>query len=272
MYKLFHSGLQPPDLELHCHQLVGTHDGLMVVSPAFSQLPTARLLGLEVFRILRLFVVTFWNLVAGYVNKANFSLQVFGLIVENTVVASFVVFILGLYMNGEFWQEGTCVFCDGVRVIVPSLFSDIKYFGNNSSSPARQFAIEIDSLLGELSIAMMWVSEGFILHHLHAFSSVALLVAVLADHVQLPDLVLVHGERHADAIFLQQHGSGSRGPAGAREKKMGTRGWCTEVPLANAAEIAAVGAQEATPRSLELEGAAGEVCPALVVMVLSAGC
>lgn len=52
MYKLFHSGLQPPDLELHGHQLVGAHDGLMVVSPAFSQLSTARLLGLEVFRIL----------------------------------------------------------------------------------------------------------------------------------------------------------------------------------------------------------------------------
>lgn len=25
----------------------------------------------------------------------------------HTVIASFVVFILGLYMNGEFWQEGT---------------------------------------------------------------------------------------------------------------------------------------------------------------------
>lgn len=35
VYKLFHSGLKPPDLELHGHQLVGTHDGLMTVSPAF---------------------------------------------------------------------------------------------------------------------------------------------------------------------------------------------------------------------------------------------
>lgn len=83
---------------------------------------------------------------------------------------------------------------------------------------------------------------------------------------------LVHGERHADAIFLQQHGSGSRGPAGAREKKRGTRGWCTEVPLASAAETAAVGAKEATPRSLELGGPAGEACPVLVVVLLSAGC
>lgn len=35
VHKLFHSGLEPPDLELHGHQLVGTHDGLMTVSPAF---------------------------------------------------------------------------------------------------------------------------------------------------------------------------------------------------------------------------------------------
>lgn len=59
---------------------------------------------------------------------------------------------------------------------------------------------------------------------------------------------LVHSERHADAIFLEQHGSGSRGPAGAREKMRGTRGWCTEVPLASAAETAAVGAKETTPQ------------------------
>lgn len=35
VYKLFHSGLKPPDLKLHRHQLVGTHDGLMAISPAF---------------------------------------------------------------------------------------------------------------------------------------------------------------------------------------------------------------------------------------------
>lgn len=35
VYKLFHSGLEPPDLKLHSHQLVGTHDGLMTISPAF---------------------------------------------------------------------------------------------------------------------------------------------------------------------------------------------------------------------------------------------
>lgn len=52
VHKLFHSGLQAPHLELDGHQLVGAHDGLMVISPAFSKLPPACLLRPEVFRIL----------------------------------------------------------------------------------------------------------------------------------------------------------------------------------------------------------------------------
>lgn len=32
---------------------------------------------------LRLFVVTFWNFIAGNINKANFSLEVFGFAVKN---------------------------------------------------------------------------------------------------------------------------------------------------------------------------------------------
>lgn len=35
------------------------------------------------FAHLRFLVVTFWNFIAGNVDKANFSLQVFGFIVKN---------------------------------------------------------------------------------------------------------------------------------------------------------------------------------------------
>lgn len=52
VHKLFNSSLKAPHLKLDGHQLVRAHDGLMVVSPAFSELPSAGLLRLEVFRIL----------------------------------------------------------------------------------------------------------------------------------------------------------------------------------------------------------------------------
>lgn len=50
--------------------------------------------------------------------------------------------------------------------------------------------VEIDTFLCELSSAICWVFKRLVLHHLHALASLALLVAVLADHVQLPDPVL----------------------------------------------------------------------------------
>lgn len=71
--------------------------------------------------------------------------------------------------------------------------------GKRGDSP-----IEIDSLLGELPIAMVRVSEGFVLHHLHTFSSVALLMAVLANHVQLPDLVLQNTHRSSAPLWTQR--------------------------------------------------------------------
>lgn len=57
-------------------------------------------------------------------------------------------------------------------------------------SSCHDLPVEIHSLLGELPIAMVRILKGFILDDLHPFSSVALFVAVLADHVQLPDFVL----------------------------------------------------------------------------------
>lgn len=50
--------------------------------------------------------------------------------------------------------------------------------------------VEVDSLLCELSRAMSGVFKWLILDDLHSFAPIALLVAVLADHVQLSDPVL----------------------------------------------------------------------------------
>lgn len=49
---------------------------------------------------------------------------------------------------------------------------------------------EVDALLGELAGAVDGVLVGLVLHHLHALALLALLVAVLADGVQLPHAVL----------------------------------------------------------------------------------
>lgn len=50
--------------------------------------------------------------------------------------------------------------------------------------------VEIDAFFRELPVAVVWIFVGLVLHHLHPFAPVALLMAVLADHVQLPDAVL----------------------------------------------------------------------------------
>lgn len=50
--------------------------------------------------------------------------------------------------------------------------------------------VEIDAFLCELASTVCGVHKRLILHHLHALASLALLVAVFADHVQLPNPVL----------------------------------------------------------------------------------
>lgn len=50
--------------------------------------------------------------------------------------------------------------------------------------------VEIHPLLGELPVAMVRILKVLILDDLHPFSSVALFMAVLADHIQLSDSVL----------------------------------------------------------------------------------
>lgn len=59
--------------------------------------------------------------------------------------------------------------------------------------------VEVNSLLGELALSVRGVVVRLVLHHLHALAAVALLVAVLADHVQLPNPVL-RGQRNATRI------------------------------------------------------------------------
>lgn len=59
----------------------------------------------------------------------------------------------------------------------------------------RDSPVEIHSLLSELPIAVVRVLEGLILHDLHSFAPVTLLVTVLADHIQLSDFVLQSKQR-----------------------------------------------------------------------------
>lgn len=64
----------------------------------------------------------------------------------------------------------------------------------------RDLPVEIDSLLSELPIAMVRVLKGLVLHDLHPFSPVALLVTVFADHIQLSDFVLQSKQRNGDRV------------------------------------------------------------------------
>lgn len=50
--------------------------------------------------------------------------------------------------------------------------------------------VEVYALLCELAVAVVRILEGLILDDLHPFATVTLLVAVLADHVQLSNFVL----------------------------------------------------------------------------------
>lgn len=50
--------------------------------------------------------------------------------------------------------------------------------------------VEIDAFLSELAGPIGGVLEWLVLHHLHPLAFLALLMAVLADHVELPNPVL----------------------------------------------------------------------------------
>lgn len=62
--------------------------------------------------------------------------------------------------------------------------------GQRQDTSCHHSPVEIHTLLSELPVAMVRVLEGLILDDFYAFPSVTLLVAVLADHVQLSDFVL----------------------------------------------------------------------------------
>lgn len=59
--------------------------------------------------------------------------------------------------------------------------------------------VEIDTFLCELARTVCGVLKRLVLYHLHTLASIALLVAVFADHVQLPNPVL----ETKDTIQLQ---------------------------------------------------------------------
>lgn len=59
--------------------------------------------------------------------------------------------------------------------------------------------VEVDAFLRELSRAVHGVLVRFVLDHLHPFAALALLMAVLADHVELADPVLEEGQRKKGA-------------------------------------------------------------------------
>lgn len=50
--------------------------------------------------------------------------------------------------------------------------------------------VEVDTFLGELALTVGGVVKRFILDHLHPLAAVTLLMAVLADHIQLTNPVL----------------------------------------------------------------------------------
>lgn len=59
----------------------------------------------------------------------------------------------------------------------------------------------MNPLLGELTDAVLRILARPVLHHFDALAVAGLLQAVASDHVQLTDLVLVDGQRHADPIL-----------------------------------------------------------------------
>ena len=54
--------------------------------------------------------------------------------------------------------------------------------------------VEVDTFLGELALTVGGVLKRFILDHLHPLTAVTLLMAVLADHIQLANPVLERTE------------------------------------------------------------------------------
>lgn len=65
----------------------------------------------------------------------------------------------------------------------------------------RNSLVEVDPFLGELSRAVLRVFVRLVLDHLHALPTLTLLVAVLADHVELTDPVLQGQEEKRKSII-----------------------------------------------------------------------
>lgn len=66
VHKLLHTCLKSPHLELHCHKLIGAHDGVLRVSPSLLQQTPGCLLGFKVSWVLK------WKYKLKMVHRVNF--------------------------------------------------------------------------------------------------------------------------------------------------------------------------------------------------------
>lgn len=65
---------------------------------------------------------------------------------------------------------------------------------------------QVNPFLGELSGSVLRILALPVLHHFDSLTVAGLLQAVTSDHVQLTDLVLVHGQWHTDTVLpCQDH-------------------------------------------------------------------
>lgn len=62
--------------------------------------------------------------------------------------------------------------------------------------------VQVDAFLRQLSLTVLGVNVRLVLHHLHPVSSIALLTAVLADHVELANPVLGTQKSHIHYRYL----------------------------------------------------------------------
>lgn len=68
---------------------------------------------------------------------------------------------------------------------------------------ATHSLVKVDAFLCELARSMLRVFIGLILHHLHTFSTLTLLMTVFADHIQLANPILKHqrGDKKKEALI-----------------------------------------------------------------------
>lgn len=87
-------------------------------------------------------------------------------------------------------QDVGAVLGDGCSPIAGCQAPRMDIPGNCGGGRDRASPGEVDALLSELAVAVDGVLVGLVLHHLDTLALLTLLVAVLADGVELPHAVL----------------------------------------------------------------------------------